>query len=209
MKGTPQLIKRQLLLVGLIVLIVVLVAFVSVTVATSRNVSPTQIAETEPNNDFDDANEMYVPGVVMGSAWNSFTDTDYFVIEVVIGEQYQTSLIILYSDGLALRTILYDGGRNFVTGSLFSPGGTELSWTAITNTYYIQVAGAVLTETIQTTNYRLYIDWIAPTPTMTPSPTPTPFEINLPAVFKSASWVESQIAPTLPAESNDSHVGKR
>jgi len=58
------------------------------------------------------------------------------------------------------------------TGSLFSPSGTELSWTAITNTYYIQVAAAIFTETVQTANYRLDIDWLAPMPTS------TPFEIN-------------------------------
>ena len=206
-KRMPTPIKRQLLLAGLIALVAMLFTLFSVTVTSPRSVSLAQIAETEPNNDFNTATPMYIPGVVTGSAWNSFTDTDYFVMEMTIGEEYQARVNIMSLDGLMLRTILYDGGRNFVTGSLFSPDHTELSWTAITNTYYIQVAGAVLTETIQTANYRLCIDWIAPTPTMTP--TPTPFEINLPAVLKSAGWVESQITPTPSAESSDLHVGKK
>lgn len=99
-------------------------------------------------------------------------------------------------DGLALRMVLYDGDRNFVTGSLFSSDYTELSWTAVTNTYYIQIAGAVFTETVQTAEYYLRIDIVAPTPTMTTTPTPTPFEINLPVVLKSAGWVEPQTNPT-------------
>lgn len=78
MSRMPKLIKSQFLLAGLIALMMALFAFVSITVATSRKVSPVQIAETEPNNDFDNATPMYIPDVVMGSAWNSVTDTDYF-----------------------------------------------------------------------------------------------------------------------------------
>jgi hypothetical protein len=118
MKGTPTLIKRQLLLAGLIAFMVVLLTSVSATVATSRNVSPAQLTEAEPNDDFDDANLVYVPGFVTGSAWNSVTDTDYFVMETTLGEQYRASVNILYSDGLALRMVLYNGDRNFLCKSV-------------------------------------------------------------------------------------------
>jgi len=34
-------------------------------------------------------------------------------METATGRKYQTSLIIMFSDGLALRMLLYDGDRNF------------------------------------------------------------------------------------------------
>jgi hypothetical protein len=175
-KETPTPIKRQLLLAGLLVLIVVLFVFVSVTIATSRNTSPSQY-ETEPNDDFDDASIVYVPGHIMGSAWNSFTDTDYFVMEATIGEQYQAETIIGSPDDLPLEMRLYDGALNFVTATSFSTSSIEFSWTAYTTIYYIRIAAPVLTQTLQTAVYLLSIDLVSqptPPPTFTPSPTPPP-----------------------------------
>jgi hypothetical protein len=173
-KGMPTPIQRQLLLAGLIALMMVLFTFFSVTVATSGNTSPSQY-ETEPNNDFDDANLVYVPGHIMGSAWNSFTDTDYFVMETEIGAEYRARVDILYSDGLPLMMHLYNGELLFVDFTSFSTSSVELSWTAYTTAYYIKVSAAVpITTTVQTAEYRLSIDRVAPTPTPTFTPTPLP-----------------------------------
>ena len=187
----PAPMKRQLLLAGLTAFLIALFTFISITVATSRNISSAQTLETEPNNDFEDANMVDILYPVVGSAWNSITDTDYFVMETPIGREHLANIMISQSpDDLALRMVLYDGNRYLVGASPFSSNHTELSWTAYTTTYYIQVAASVLTETMQIADYLLEIIWLAPTPT------PTPIKIRLPLILKSAGWVEPQINPT-------------
>jgi hypothetical protein len=175
---------------GLTALMIALLTFVSVTVVTSRSISSAQTFETEPNNDFEDANIVDIPGYVAGSAWNSITDTDYFVMETPIGREHVARITICSPDDLALRMVLYDGNRDFVEASPFSSSHTELSWTAYTTTYYIQVAASVLTETLQTADYRLDIYRLAPTPT------PTLIAVRLPLILNSTGWVEPQLDPT-------------
>ena len=178
-------IKHQLLLAGLTVFVIALLT--SITAAISRNTSLAQTHETEPNDDFEHANVVLIPGYITGSAWNSITDTDYFVMETPIGRQYQANMLIWKSDDLTLMMRLYDGDRCFVVAS---PYTSRLSWTAYTTTYYIQVAASVLTETIQTAHYLLSINWVAPTPT------PTPFEFILPLMFKSENSIDYPPTPT-------------
>ena len=169
--------KRQLIAVGLAAFALLLFASISATVAAPRNIPLLQAGETEPNNNFEEADAVGVPGYVTGNAWNSITDTDYFVMDTTVGREYQASLTIDSPQGLNLRMVLYDGVQRYVKTSPSSSSNTSVSWTAYEDSHYIRVeAVTVSTTTLQTADYRLDVDEFAapPEPTDTPTPTNTP-----------------------------------
>jgi len=161
--------KRQLIVVVLVTFALLLLAFLSATLAAPGNSPSLQTAETEPNDDFASADLVPVPGYATGGV--SETDTvDYFRLTTVIGSNYQASLSTLnVTGGMSVRMRLYDGAQYLAGG----PAST-ISWSAYTTTYYIRVdANLIVTTTTQSAQYRLDIDAIAPTPTSLPSSTPT------------------------------------
>jgi len=175
--------KRQLVVVGLAVAVLLLFAFISATVAAPRKAQLFPTTEQEPNNDYYTANPVNVPGYVIGSITNmSVEETDFFTVTVEVGRPYQASLTINSPQGLQLRLNLYDGNRNRVGNpSSASSSYTSLSWTGSTLLHYVRVeAVTVSTSTLQTADYRLDIDEIAqtPTPTNTPLPGADAYEYN-------------------------------
>ena len=175
--------RRQLVVVGLAVAVLLLFAFISATVAAPRKAQLFPTTEQEPNNDYYTANPVNVPGYVIGSITNmSVEETDFFTVTVEVGRPYQASLTINSLQGLQLRLNLYDGNRNRVGNpSSASSSYTSLSWTGSTLLHYIRVeAVTVSTSTLQTADYRLDMDEIAqtPTPTNTPLPGADAYEYN-------------------------------
>jgi len=164
--------KRQLVVVGLAVFALLLLAFISATLAAPGNVPLRQLPEQEPNDSFADADArplVPVPGYVTGVV--SETDTmDYFKMNTESGHQYQATLNILGSTGnLKLMMRLYDGNQG-----LLGSDSSEISWTAYTTTHYVRIEALLAsTTTVQSAQYRLDIDELAATPTPTASPAPT------------------------------------
>jgi hypothetical protein len=170
--------RRFLLFAGVAVFAFLTFAAISTSNAASRDFLLQVAQETEPNNDFNTADEVIVPGSITGSAWNSVTDTDFFSMTVQVGREYEADLTIASPEGMQLRMVLYDRNRNTVRTSSSSSTNTNLSWTAYTDFYYVKVAAIVLTSTQQMADYNLEIFRIAqeptPTDTQTPTITPTP-----------------------------------
>jgi hypothetical protein len=176
--------RRQLIVLGLAVFALIMFAFITATVAAPDNTPLLQTSETEPNNDFDEADLVSVPGYVIGTVYNTpITDAiDYFTMDTVVAREYQASLTIDSPQGLKLRLVLYDQNTARVGNpSSSSSTYTSLSWTATTSSHYVRVeAVTVSTSTLQSANYRLDIDEIAatPTPTNTPLPGADDYEPN-------------------------------
>ena len=176
--------RRQLIVLGLAVFALLMFAFITATTAAPDDRPLLQTSETEPNNDFSEADFVNVPGYAIGTVYNTpITDAiDYFVMDTDSGRQYQASLTIDSPQGLKLRLVLYDGNTARVGNpSSSSSTYTSLSWTATTVSHYVRVeAVTVSTSTLQTANYRLDIDEIAatPTPTNTPLPGADDYEPN-------------------------------
>jgi hypothetical protein len=168
--------RRQLIVLGLAVFALIMFAFITATVAAPDNTPLLQTSETEPNNDFDEADFVSVPGYAIGTVYNTpITDAiDYFTMDTVIAREYQASLTIDSPQGLKLRLVLYDSNTARVGNpSSSSSTYTSLSWTATTSSHYVRVeAVTVSTSTLQSANYRLDIDEIAATPTATNTPLP-------------------------------------
>jgi len=164
--------RRQLIVWGLAAFALVLFAFISATIAAPRKTPWFQTTEQEPNNDFDTANPVNVPGYVIGSIPSMpVEETDFFTATIQTGHPYQASLTIDSPQGLQLRLSLYDGNRNRVGNpSAASATYTSLSWIGSTAIHYIRVeAVTVSTSTLQTADYRLDVDMIAEPPTNTPA----------------------------------------
>ncbi len=177
--------RRQLIIVaGLAAFAILLLASISATLAAPNPVPLLQSGETEPNDDYDTADPVPVPGYVTGMVTDSDT-LDYFVVDTDLVQQYRTTLNILNkTGGLNLKVTLYDGSRGFVDEDDSIDGGSpSIQWTAYESTHYIVIeALRTITTTAQTAEYRLNINRIAetPTPTNTPIPTDTPTPTNTP-----------------------------
>jgi hypothetical protein len=196
--------KRMLILIGLVAAALLALALISAALAAPNRGPSLQAAqESEPNDSLAEADTVDAPGSIRGSAWNSVTDTDYFVMNTEQGRDYEAKLTIDSPKELKLEMILYDGNGDTLDSSPSSSSETSLStWTAYTTTYYIQVAAIVLTETYQTASYRLQINRIAVEPTLTPSPTPKP--TNTPTPISASDSYEPnnsfEQAKTLPVQ---------
>ena len=166
--------KRQLIFAGLAAIVFLLLAYISVTVAAPNNAPLLQAGEMEPNNEFDEANGVDVPGYVTGVVSNT-DEVDYFVMDAEVGSQYRASLNVLHStDDISLMMRVYNGDEQFIDSS-----SSSISWTAYKSSYYVRVeAFLAYTATAQSASYRLDIDRLAETPTPTATPevpdTPTP-----------------------------------
>jgi hypothetical protein len=166
--------KRQLVAVGLAVFALMLFAFVTATMAAPADTPLLQTSETEPNNSFDEANAIGIPGYVIGQVSNTpVTEAiDYFVMNTSIGREYQASLTVCSSENLELRMALYDGDQRYLKASSSSSTHTSVSWTSNKDSHYIRVEAVIVSTTVKTAVYRLDVDRIAATPTPTNMPLP-------------------------------------
>lgn len=169
--------ERRLVAAGLIAFALLFFTLIAFTMF-APNVA--LAADTEPdNNDFDGADLLPVPGSVTGqlTQTGSLGDAqDYYSMATTIGDTYEASLSILYSQaGMDAEITLYHGNRNKVSG----PNDT-LSWSAVTTTYYILVESKpAVTTTAQLVSYRVRIDRLEPTAEPTdPPPTALPTSIS-------------------------------
>lgn len=142
-----------------------------------------QATEVEPNNDFDNATGLSMPGTVYGEAVNQpITDTDFFSAPTTSGLRYRATLNIGGAGDLCLKLVVWDHTKHYLTSSGSSATSAEVNWTAYAPFYYIEVqpVGPV-TTTFLTAEYVLDVFQIAATPTPTPQPTsgptatPTPY----------------------------------
>lgn len=175
--------KRQLIAVGLAVFGLLLFAFITATLAAPRNAPLFQTTEQEPNDSFEQANPLTVPGYIVGDVSNTpVTETiDYFKISTEFGREYQANLTVDSPQDLKLRMVLYNGDRGYLQTSSSSSTSASMSWTASKTSHYIRVeAVTVSTVTVKAADYRLDIDLIAqtPTPTNTPLPGKDQYEDN-------------------------------
>ncbi|MBN1811075.1 MAG: hypothetical protein JXA14_04490 [Anaerolineae bacterium] len=170
--------NRQLIVAGLVVFGLLLFFFLAVTLAAPS----LQTVDTEPNNNFDEANNNPI-SLSSGSAsatgdltyqvpGDVYTDViDYYIaMPAEFGRQYRASLNPYGSvGGLTLKINLYDADRDFLDDD-----NSVIQWTAYTNTYYLSVQALVATTTtLQSCEYILNINRLGITPTPTPSNTPT------------------------------------
>nr|HID13534.1 hypothetical protein [Anaerolineae bacterium] len=175
--------KRQLIVVGLAAFALLLFASITATLAAPGSIPFLQsTSETEPNNSFDEADEVDMPdpGYIIGVVSNTpVTETlDYFKMSTGVGHKYQANLTIDSPQGLNLKMVLWNGDRQYMDTSSSSSSSTSISWTANTTFHYIRVeAVTISTSTLKTAEYRLDVFEKAeptdtPTPTYTPSPDP-------------------------------------
>ena len=158
-------------------------AFITATLAAPGNAPLLQVGETEPNDSFEEADALAIPGYVIGVVSNTpVTETiDYFVMNTTIGREYQASLTVDSPQDLKLRMVLYDGDRGYLQTSSSSSTGASMSWSSDKDSHYIRVeAVTVSTSTVKIADYRLDIDLIAvtSTPTNTPPPGEDEYEPN-------------------------------
>jgi hypothetical protein len=176
--------KKQLIALGVgFFLLIYLTSLSSSLAAPEMNILLQGTSESEPNNDFDEADTVAAPGYVIGDVTNTpVTETiDYFVMDTLVGREYQASLTIDSPDNLKVRMVLYNGGRGYLKTSSSSATGSNMTWTSNDGSHYIRVeAVTVSTSTVKIANYRLDIDLIAttPTPTNTPMPGADDYEPN-------------------------------
>ncbi len=175
--------RRQLIAVGLAAFALLMFAFITATLAAPGNTPLLQVGETEPNDSFEEADSLAIPGYVIGVVSNTpVTETiDYFVMNTTIGREYQASLTVDSPQDLKLRMVLYDGDRGYLQTSSSSSTGASMSWSSDKDSHYIRVeAVTVSTSTVKSADYRLDIDLIAvtSTPTNTPLPGEDDYEPN-------------------------------
>ncbi|HIE38812.1 MAG TPA: hypothetical protein EYP77_07065, partial [Anaerolineae bacterium] len=77
-----------------------------------------QASEVEPNNYFDQANSLGMPGTVSGQAQNQpITDTDFFSAPTTAGLNYRATLSIGGAGDLLLKIVVYDHTWSYLTSS--------------------------------------------------------------------------------------------
>ncbi|RME39183.1 MAG: hypothetical protein D6793_01480 [Thermoflexia bacterium] len=155
---------------GVVLLLVLLAGFLSVAAPQL------QINESEPNNTFDQANPISMPGTVYGVLSNQpITETDFFSMTVTPGLNYRATLHIGGSGALFLKIVIYDQNRAYLTSSSSSSTYVEVTWPAYSSLHYIEVQpSGPATTTRLSADYVLDVFQIAATPTPTPAPTATP-----------------------------------
>lgn len=181
--------KRQWIAIGLAALGLVLFVFIVSTLANSDSIPVAQPnQEQEPNNSFNEANTLAVPGSVLGSLANSnvsnpANDTrDYYVFPTTLGQLYKANLSVVQNPGgLQLKMSIFNSSQAFVDDTFSSATGVSLQWTSNDSEYYLLVeAVGVTTSTLLTANYQLDVNPVAgsPTPTNTPLPGQDVYEPN-------------------------------
>jgi len=173
--------KRSLLMLGLVALVgagllIVLSALLSARPTPSLAAPMLQsTTEAEPNNDFDHANDLTMPGTVYGEARNQpITDTDFFSVPTTAGLSYKATLNIGGAGDLLLKILVYDFNEAYLTSSSSTASSAEVTWTAYGPFFYIEVQPTgPTTSTLFTATYVLDAFQIAATPTPTPQPTAT------------------------------------
>jgi len=180
--------RQHLVLIGVVSFALLLFALMGAALASHDPALLLQDAETEPNNDFSNADDVTSPGFVTGVLSNTnqtgiVPDTlDYFQTNTIAGRQYRASLSVLQNPGgMSLLLRLYDGDRYLIDHSVSSPSNASITWTAYQDSHYVLVeALQVQTDTVLLANYRLDIDELAstPTPTSTPLPGADDYEPN-------------------------------
>ncbi len=146
------------------------------------------VNEVEPNDSWELANPLPVPGIVEGEL-ASLGDTDFFTITVQPGEEL-SAVLTDYSASVWLT--LYDAQARYVTAQSSSTNHrAEIRWTALDARYYLRV-----TRMVTLTGYLLEVVQIAPTPsptpTRTPTATPTPSpETPTPPVTPTPAWAKA------------------
>lgn len=161
----------RLLVIGGVVLALVFLAYF-----LSAAAPHTQISEAEPNDTFDQANSLPMPGTAYGLARNQpITDTDFYSVTVTPGLSYRATLHIGGTGALLLKIVIYDHNRAYLTNSSSSSTYAEVTWSAYSSQYYVEVQpSGPATTTLLTAEYVLDVFQIAATPTPTPGPTSTP-----------------------------------
>ncbi|NLE46248.1 MAG: hypothetical protein GX620_16125 [Chloroflexi bacterium] len=175
--------RKLAIVVGLVVFAILVSGLITATSAAPEEIPLLQNTETEPNNSFDEANPLPVPGHILGAVSTTIDDTlDYFHLEgIQVGKQYQASLTIDSPQGLNLRLVLWNGDRQYIDTSSSSASNITLVWTSSTSSAYVRVeAVTVTTTTVRSANYRLDVFQTAttPTPTNTPPPGADAYEPN-------------------------------
>ncbi|MCS7281851.1 MAG: hypothetical protein NZ769_00610 [Anaerolineae bacterium] len=171
----PRFAERQaclrLLGFGGIVLLLTLLTYFLSTAAPQM-----QMTEVEPNNTFNQANPLPMPGTVYGLAANQpITETDFFSVTVTPGLNYRATLHIGGSGALLLKIVIYDHNRAYLTSSSSSSTYAEVTWSAYSSLHYVEVQpSGPATTTLLTAEYVLDVLQIAATPTPSPGPTSTP-----------------------------------
>ncbi|MBL7063291.1 MAG: hypothetical protein ISS49_03650, partial [Anaerolineae bacterium] len=195
--------KRTHIFIGLVAFALLVFASITATLAAPGNIPFLQsTSETEPNNSFDEADEVGMPdpGYIIGEVYNTpVTETlDYFVMDTTVGYKYQANLTIDSPQGLNLKMVLWNGNRQCMDTSSSSSSSTSLSWTASYTSHYIRVeAVTISTSTLKTANYRLDVFERAE-PTDTPEPTNT---------LSPNPWDEYEPNDSLGEPSDDASIG--
>jgi len=167
--------RRQLIAVGLAVATLLLFALITATLAAPDAIWLLQVGENEPNNSFDEAATVPVPGYVTGEVTRSlaYADSDYFLINTEIGREYRIRLNIWTTGTLKLQASTFNSSREYIDTSSSSSSYTSLSWTANYTSHYILLESLdPNTTTFQIANYQMNIDEFAATPTPTNTPMP-------------------------------------
>ena len=142
---------------------------------------PNVPVEVEPNDDFDTANALDVPGRIVGAVTSIF-DVDCFRIETILGLQYR---IILTDYGLTRWLKVYDHNGYYIMGNTTS-SNHQLEMTLQANSpapYYLCVSAVSAASAPDTVvDYLLEVSILQPTPTPTNTLTPTPTNTPIPAV---------------------------
>jgi hypothetical protein len=179
--------NRQLIVAVLVGLGLVMFVFIAAGLAAPGNAPLLQIIESEPNDDFLQADEIPMPnpGAALGSVSEDIGNTDYFSFTTEVGSDYEARLTINSSSAdLQVEMYRYNASQEYMGFAGPSSTSASFSWTASTTTYYIQVASVVFTSTAQTADYRLQIFKLPPPTDIPPTSVPTtissedPYEPN-------------------------------
>lgn len=176
--------RHQFIVIGLTVLALALFVAISAVLAAPESAPSLQTNEVEPNDTFDQANPITMPGTIFGTAANQpITDTDYFTVPTVSGLSYRATLKIGGPGSLWLKLVIYNQNKAYLTNSSSSNSSTEVSWTAYGGRHYIEVQpSGPVTTTVLSASYVLDVFQIAAIPTPTPQPTNTPVPTSPPTV---------------------------
>ncbi len=128
--------------------------------------------EAEPNDATGTANDLAVPGRIVGAITNIF-DVDCFRIQTITGLQYR---LILTDYGLTRWLKVYDNNSYYIMGNTTSSNHqVELTLQANTTPYYLCVSPvAAASDPTVVVDYLLEVSILQPTPTPTNTLTPTP-----------------------------------
>lgn len=154
-------------------------------------------AESEPNDEYADANTFVIPGFMTGAITSS-GDEDYFRFNASSGQVYTINLTRL-TPAQERRIDVYTNAYIWVASAQTDPVSdtVSLSFTSSTTLYYIRVSAPNNDSTAGPTDYRIDVGPpTAPnTPTHTPTLTPTPTQTPMPTPANIPGETEVNDAP--------------